>query len=168
MKLSLLILFLSACLWANGQNGHEETKAYRWYESRGICMDSTAQPLLFENAYEWAGTRYQYGHAQKQKGTDCSGFVCSVYREVYCMELHRSSADIWPQAEPVKKEDLQAGDLVFFKIRKGHISHIGIYLGNNKFIHAAVKGGVIVSDLGEPYYKRYFFMGGRVNSCEAP
>jgi cell wall-associated NlpC family hydrolase len=157
---------MPACAWP--QACPQATKAYRWYESQGVCMDSTAQPLLFANAYEWAGTRYQYGRAQKQKGTDCSGFVGSVYREVYCMELHRSSADIWPQAEPVRKEDLQTGDLVFFKIRKGHISHVGIYLGNNKFIHAAVKGGVIVSDLGEPYYQRYFFMGGRVNNCEAP
>ena len=52
--------------------------------------------------------------------------------------------------------------ILFFKIRKGQISHVGIYLGNNKFAHASVKTGVIISSLDEPYYKKYFYKGGEV------
>jgi len=56
---------------------------------------------------------------------------------------------------------LGEGDLVFFKIKKKRISHIGIYLGNNKFAHASVKNGVIISDMDEPYYQKRFYSGGR-------
>jgi lipoprotein Spr len=135
----------------------------KWFESKGVCMDSVADLQLFFKSYEWAGTRYRYGNAQIQKGTDCSGFVGAIYREVYCIDLARSSSAIWPQTIAVEKKDLREGDILFFKIKKGKISHVGIYLGNNKFIHAAVLGGVIVSDLDEPYYKKYFYMGGRMS-----
>ena len=49
------------------------------------------------------------------------------------------------------------GDILFFKIKKGQISHVGVYLGNNTFAHASVHSGVIISDLDEDYYKKYFF-----------
>ncbi len=164
----LCLFFLCCSVWGSAQQSTplQSTKAYQWFESNGVCMDSTKQPWLYFNAYEWAGTRYHYGQAIKQKGTDCSGFVSSVYRDVYCLDLCRSSSSIWTQTTAIQKKDLQEGDILFFKIRKGQISHVGIYLGNNKFIHAAVKGGVIVSDLGEPYYTHYFFSGGRVSVKE--
>jgi cell wall-associated NlpC family hydrolase len=139
-----------------------DTIQYKYFESKGVSMDSATDIQLFFKSYEWAGTRYRYGAAVKQKGTDCSGFVCSVYRDVYCIDLPRSSSGIWPKTTAVQKQDLREGDVVFFKIKKGKISHVGIYLGNNKFIHAAVLGGVIINDLDEPYYKKYFYMGGRI------
>ena len=164
MRSFLIVTFLciSIVCFSQGDSTLQFSKAYRWYESNGVCMDSSQNLPLFFSAYEWAGTRYQYGHAEKQKGTDCSGFVSSIYRDVFCIEIARSSAGIWAQIVPMEKKDLQEGDIVFFKIRKGHISHVGVYLGNNKFMHAAVKGGVIISDLDEPYYHRYFYKGGRV------
>jgi lipoprotein Spr len=69
------------------------------------------------------------------------------------------------QAEETKKIDassLQEGDLVFFNIDAGRISHVGIYLQNNKFVHASTKRGVVINDLNEPYYKKYFVRSGRV------
>jgi hypothetical protein len=59
---------------------------------------------------------------------------------------------------------LAMGDLVFFKIKKGRISHVGVYLGNDKFVHSSTRRGVIISDLNELYYKRTFFTGGRHKS----
>jgi lipoprotein Spr len=164
----LAFILLPLQVFAQSERSKNQGRIYQWYESRGICLDTVTKPELYFDAYQWAGTRYHYGQAQKQKGTDCSGFVCAVYKDVYCLDLSRSSCDIWPMTLPVKKKDLAVGDLVFFKIQKGRISHVGIYLGNNKFIHAAVKGGVIVSDLDEPYYNRYFFMGGRVLQSDNP
>jgi lipoprotein Spr len=64
--------------------------------------------------------------------------------------------------KPIKKSALKEGDLVFFKIKQKRISHVGVYVGNNKFAHASVQNGVIISDLDEPYYKMYFYKGGRV------
>jgi lipoprotein Spr len=87
-----------------------------------------------------------------------------MYKDVYCIQLSGGSRDIYPLVIPVEKSDLQEGDILFFKIKKGQISHVGVYLGNNKFAHAAVNGGVIVSDLDEDYYKRYFYKGGRMMS----
>ena len=74
------------------------------------------------------------------------------------------SKDLWPTVKPIEKNELIEGDILFFKIKKGQISHVGVYLGNNKFAHASVQSGVIISDLNEDYYKKYFFKGGRVQS----
>ena len=85
-----------------------------------------------------------------------------IYKEVYQKELKGGSADIFPKTYSLSKEQLEVGDLVFFKIRKSRISHVGIYLGNNKFVHAAVKGGVRIDSLEAPYYKKTFYRGGRL------
>lgn len=132
-----------------------------WYAVYGICTDSVKTPLLYEKAYEWAGTRYRYsGH--NKKGIDCSGFVCEMYKQVYGTKLSGGSKDLWPLTRPVHRDSLREADLLFFKIRKGRISHVGLYLGNNKMVHASVKHGVIISGLDEAYYKKYYFSAGRL------
>lgn len=132
-----------------------------FYNHFGLNMDSAATPQLFLTVYDWLGTKYQYGGSCKS-GTDCSGFVSRVYLDVYCQTLTGGSKELFTQMDTVGKASLKEGDILFFKIKKGQISHVGIYLGNNKFAHASVHGGVMVSDLDEEYYKKYFFCGGRV------
>jgi lipoprotein Spr len=61
----------------------------------------------------------------------------------------------------IEKDDMQEGDLLFFKIGSRHISHVAVYIGNGKFVHAASSKGVMISDLSEVYYKRYYFKAGR-------
>ncbi|HYH57526.1 MAG TPA: NlpC/P60 family protein, partial [Anseongella sp.] len=74
----------------------------------------------------------------------------------------KTSRDIYQElTEIVSTDDLKEGDFVFFKIHRRYISHIGIYLGNNKFVHASRSEGVTISDLDEPYWKRYFYKAGR-------
>jgi murein DD-endopeptidase / murein LD-carboxypeptidase len=134
---------------------------HNYFESQQLCPDSASTPFLFYQVYDWAGTRYKYSGNTK-KGIDCSGFVSKMYANTYCETLCGGSNDIWKTVRPVEKADLMEGDLLFFKIKKGQISHVGIYLGKNKFAHASVKHGVIISDLNEPYYQKYFFKGGRM------
>lgn len=110
----------------------------------------------------WLGTPYKYGGKTKQKGTDCSGFVGSVISAVYKKEISRSSTDMYNDVTPVKKSELQEGDLIFFKIDGKRISHVGIYISNNKFAHASTKRGVVINDLDENYYKTRFYSGGRI------
>ena len=118
---------------------------------------------LVETASGWIGTPYRYGSSSK-KGTDCSGFVTRVYREVYGISLSRSSHSMFGDVKRVKKDMMRTGDLVFFRRGpKSPIYHVGIYLKNNKFIHSATSGGVMVSSLKEPYYSRNFYAAGRVN-----
>jgi murein DD-endopeptidase / murein LD-carboxypeptidase len=132
-----------------------------YFGRMGLNVDSAATPYLYYQVHDWVGTRYQYaGHTKK--GIDCSGFVAEMYRSVYCIKLSGGSRDLFPQVDTVPRAELQEGDILFFKIRKGQISHVGVYLGNDKFAHASVHSGVVVSDLKEEYYKKYFFAGGRL------
>ncbi len=110
---------------------------------------------------DWYGTPYKYGGKNKE-GIDCSNFVSSLFNEVYKKTLTGNSASVFNECKIVSKENLQEGDLVFFKIENDNISHIGVYLQNNKFVHATVKKGVMIDDLDEPYYKKYFFKAGRI------
>lgn len=134
-----------------------------YYSSRQLCPDSAVTPYLYYQVYDWLGTRYQYS-GESKKGIDCSGFVSKMYKDAYCVNLLGGSRDIWTMVAPVEKTELKEGDILFFKIRKGQISHVGIYLGNNKFAHASVHSGVILSDLEEEYYKKYFYKGGRIKN----
>ena len=133
----------------------------QFYSANYLKPDSAISPYLYLQVYNWVGTCYRYSGDTK-KGIDCSGFVAEIYKNVYCIDLPGSSRAIWTTVSPIEKKDLKEGDILFFKIRKGQISHVGIYLGNNKFAHASVKTGVIISDLDEVYYKKYFYKGGRV------
>lgn len=124
-------------------------------------IDTMFNTVLYSKVADWIHTKYHYG-GNTEKGIDCSGFSKMLYEWVYNIKLIGGSADIYKTVSPVEKQDLKEGDLVFFKIRKNVISHVGVYLANNKFVHATVKSGVIISDLDEEYYKKRYYKGGRV------
>lgn len=128
----------------------------------GFNITSIDNPRLYSSISEWLGTPYRYSGVNK-KGIDCSGLVCEVYRDCFNKILTGNASSIYKNSEQVKRADLQAGDLVFFKIKKKSISHCGIYIGQNRFVHASLRNGVIVSNLEDPYYKKYFYKGGRIN-----
>lgn len=111
---------------------------------------------------QWLGVPYKYGGTTKQ-GVDCSGFCANVFRTVYHISLGRSAQDIYEQSKPVNRAAVREGDLVFFKINSQRVSHVGIYLSENKFVHASTSRGVMISDLGEAYWTKYYFGFGRVS-----
>ncbi|MBS1647615.1 MAG: C40 family peptidase [Bacteroidetes bacterium] len=110
---------------------------------------------------EWQGVTYKYGGADK-KGIDCSHLAIALYADVYKKVISGPAYSIEQGTATIPMENIQEGDLVFFKIESKKVSHVGVYIGNNKFIHASTKKGVMVSDLSEPYYKKYFYKAGRV------
>lgn len=117
---------------------------------------------LFDSVEEWMGTPYVYGGNSKN-GIDCSAFVMNVFKKVFNYNLPRTVRD-QKNVGTFVKGTLQPGDLVFFKI-SGTISHIGIYVFDNKFIHAASAGpqvGVIKSSLNEKYYKQRYVYAKRI------
>src|SRR6201992_4546052 len=126
----------------------------------GVAMSATSNMKLFNFVYDWIGTPYHFGGSSR-KGIDCSAFTKELYSEVFNLDIRRNSRDIFSMVSPVKKDELKEGDLVFFKIHSRSISHVGIYLGNNRFAHASSRG-VAVSSLDDSYYSRYFYRGGRL------
>jgi cell wall-associated NlpC family hydrolase len=119
---------------------------------------------LIHTIYPWLGTPHCDG-GSSLKGTDCSGFVQSVFQERYRIRLSRSAADMYEQdVVRVDREDLQEGDLVFFRIGSNRISHMGIFLKDNLFVHTSTSQGVIVSSLREPYYRKAYYRAGRVKN----
>ena len=128
----------------------------------GVALSATSNMKLFHFVYDWIGTPYHFGGSSR-KGIDCSAFTKELYSEVFNLDIRRNSRDIFSMVSPVSKDELKEGDLVFFKIHSRRISHVGVYLGNGRFAHASSRG-VAISSLGDAYYSRYFYKGGRLLS----
>ncbi|MCO6462407.1 MAG: C40 family peptidase [Saprospiraceae bacterium] len=118
--------------------------------------------ILIKLINEWLGVPYRFGGKTKE-GIDCSGFTSVLLREVYHINFTGPSYIMAAKSQQIKRNQLEEGDLVFFKIGGSKVSHVGVYLSNDYFVHATVKRGVIISSLNEPYYARYYFEAGRVN-----
>jgi len=113
--------------------------------------------LLVEFALQLRDIRYRRGGRAPATGFDCSGFVHYVFAKVLGLDLPSDSASQYASGENIARADMQAGDLVFFHTRGKRISHVGIYLGEGRFIHAPTTGErVKVSSLGESYWSRRF------------
>jgi cell wall-associated NlpC family hydrolase len=112
---------------------------------------------LASRALAYKGTRYKFGGSSK-KGMDCSGLVARIYADLRMHRVPRVSSALYKSGRPVRSEELRPGDLVFFQNTYKHgISHVGVYAGNNKFVHAAnKKHGVIVTSMADPYYQLHF------------
>lgn len=111
---------------------------------------------------DWYGVRYRLGGNDKE-GIDCSAFVQRFYEDVFGMNLVRTAFQQFNQSNLLwDNEDLKEGDLVFFRVRSKRISHVGVYLMNNFFVHASSSQGVMISSLNDKYWQKYFACGGRV------
>jgi len=118
---------------------------------------------LYRFIDHWYGVKYKYGGTTR-KGIDCSAFSQRLYGNVYCMNIKRTSKQQYKKCE--RLEDLSEageGDLVFFRINRVRISHVGIYLTNGYFVHATRSKGIMISNLGDKYWQRRYAGCGRVN-----
>lgn len=127
----------------------------------GVALSATSNLKLYQFVYDWIGTPYRLGGGTK-KGIDCSGFAFELYNKVFSTLIGNNSRNIFSMVNPISKDELKEGDLVFFKIGSRSITHMGVYMGNNKFAHASSSKGVMISDLDEAYWSRYYYKGGRL------
>ena len=115
---------------------------------------------LLEQHQHWKGTPYKYGGTSRT-GIDCSGFIYRTYKDQLGIVLPRTTADQSKLGEAVTRAELTEGDLVFFKTST-KVRHVGIYLGDDKFMHASSSKGVMISLLSNPYWSPRYWMARRV------
>jgi cell wall-associated NlpC family hydrolase len=123
---------------------------------------NTSTTQVSKIAKSMIGVQYRYGGRHPDTGFDCSGLV--YYSHLRAGKtVPRTSQAQYRATTPVSKSSLREGDLVFFRIRRNRVSHVGIYLGNGHFVHAPSTGKkVSITSLNEPYWRKRFVRGGRV------
>lgn len=120
-----------------------------------VVADRTAD--LIGNAMGFIGVPYRRGGTSASTGFDCSGFVRAVYEKTVGMVLPRKAAQQAASTQVIDKKELQPGDLVFFNTMRRAFSHVGIYVGDGKFIHSPRTGSEVrVEDMRQSYWQRRF------------
>ncbi len=150
-----------ATVQTNQTDTHQKIIQNKYAEALGVSPSHITDVALYTFVDDWIGTKYQYGGMSKT-GVDCSGFCNVLYNNVYKKQLPRTTKEIAKQIKKVNKEKLQEGNVVVFNIANKKNSHIGIYLQNNKFVHASTSKGVIISSLQNPYYLKAYSKGGGI------
>ena len=135
-------------------------------DSVGDGIKEKTKPILY--ALSLLGTPYKFGGSNPEKGVDCSGLVRHVYKQTENLELPRSAKAISQNGEPVNKTELKPGDLVFFNTLKKPFSHVGIYTGDGKFVHASSRREkqVTVSSMEDGYWAKRFSGARRIGQPE--
>lgn len=132
-----------------------------------LLLDTELEQIQNVNLYsgieQWMGTRYRLGGTTKS-GIDCSALVQILYVTQFGANLPRTAREQYDATQRISRTDLKEGDLVFFNTQGG-VSHVGMYLQNNKFVHASTNG-VTISDLFDTYWERRFIGVGRYEKPE--
>ena len=130
-------------------------------DSRDISRNEADN--LIGSAMGLLGVAYRYGGTSANTGFDCSGFMQHIFRRSMQINLPRTSAEQARMGEPVSRSDLQPGDMVFFNTAGRRISHVGLYIGNNRFIHAPRTGkNIEITSLSNKYWNSKYVTARRV------
>ena len=135
------------------------TLQFKYAQLTDMEVENIADSYLFNFIDEWWAVRYRYGGTTK-RGVDCSSYTGQLFQSVYGVTLPRTARLQYGVTERINRNDLQEGDLVFFNTIGG-VSHVGVYVGNDRFTHSSCSHGVTISSLNDPYYSRKFISGGR-------
>ncbi|MBS4195818.1 C40 family peptidase [Lederbergia citri] len=127
-------------------------------EAASAAVKKPSASAIVNQGKKYIGVKYVYG-GSTPKGFDCSGFTSYTFKQ-QGMTLPRSAAEQYKKGTAVSKNNLKPGDLVFFKTSNKAVSHVGIYIGDNKFIHSAGKG-VAITNINDPYYWKSRFVGAK-------
>lgn len=169
---AFLLAFAAPCLAQPSADsdlapeGYPSSTFHREYleQCMGFPLAHDSRLELYDTIVNWLGTPYRYA-GNCEKGIDCSGLVYMLCSRVYGLNPGaRTSHGLYDLVEKIDTDQLKEGDLLFFRIYKNRISHVGMYLSQGKFVHASSSRGVIVSDLNEAYYRKHFAGSGRLPS----
>jgi len=167
------IVFTGCFHISNEQQVKVPTETYILYDTRIVADDTTEglpeseeetiKDKLYSFYDEWKGVKYKFGGYSKI-GIDCSAFVQKALAEQFNLQLPRSTIFQVKVGQTIKKDDLQIGDLIFFKT--GRTNHVGIYIEDGKFMHTSRKYGVTISKLDNAYFKKRYWTAKRVLDLE--
>lgn len=166
--LIVLLLFIGGCATSRkaeranqaAEEAKEKALKEKYAAKLGVDTQYVCNCKLYSFIDDWYGTPYHYAGRSKE-GVDCSDFVSLLYQDTYGKTIGGTAGNIYELCNIISEDKLQEGDLVFFRINSKTISHVGVYLQNHKFVHASVHSGVVISDLQDAYYKKYFYKAGR-------
>ena len=132
------------------------------FAAESTAVPDTVRYKLVKMARKFLGLPYRWGGMSERRGVDCSGLVKMLFSKLH-VELPRTSGDQIRSGENIEVENLQTGDLVFFSTDGATPNHVGLYIGENRFVHAEKKAGhVIITDLNQPWYVKHFLGARRV------
>ncbi len=147
-----LVIFLAAC----GSVPPTPERATPATSSRQAGFSSAGHEVTLY-ALGLIDTGYRFGGKNPDAGLDCSGMVSYVFGQAAGVNLKGSAADIARSGRPVKRGELRPGDLVFFNTRNAPFTHVGIYIGDNRFVHApSTNGRVRIDQMNARYYAQRF------------
>lgn len=157
-----ILIFAASAAQADGSDRptSDDILAISSSAESGGSTTTAGSPLiqnLLMHALATIGVKYQFGGNGFEQGFDCSGFVRHVFGEALALELPRSSIEMSKIGHPVVKNELLPGDLLFYNTLKRRSSHVGIYLGEGRFVHAPSRGkSVEIADMSDNYWKKRF------------
>ena len=134
---------------------------FKYAQLLDIPVEKVTNLQLYGFIEDWYGTPYRLGGKNKD-GIDCSAFSNTLLSSVFRANSSGTSSQLYQKAKKLNNGEMREGDLVFFKIGQNTVSHVGVYLTNDRFVHASTSSGVMISDLNEPYWKKYYAGGGRM------
>ncbi len=144
---------------AEGSIESAEALHFKYSLLLDVEVELVKNTSLFRTIDQWYGVKYLFGGSTKA-GIDCSALMQVFFTSMYGIALPRTAKMQYDFSRKISRTELKEGDLLFFNTRGG-VSHVGMYLANNKFVHASVKG-VTISDMFEPYYASRLIGTGRV------
>lgn len=134
---------------------------HAWKIAFALLLPAIALASPTHEAVRQVGVAYHYGGRSPETGFDCSGLVAHAFEEAWGLELPRTAQGLAKAGKPVRFKDLQPGDLVFYNTRNRRFSHVGIYIGEGRFVHAPRRGAKVRIESLEKRYWRSRFNGAR-------
>ncbi len=152
----VVLIFIAGC---SGKAVRTSSQSIQKLPS-GSLSDGQIKKSLLKEFNFWKGTPHVMGGSSRL-GVDCSGFVNQIFKRVLKINVPRSTKLFMNAGKKIKKSDLRPGDIVNFK-PPSYPRHVGIYVGNNKFIHSSTSKGVIMTDLNNSYWKKCYHSSRRL------
>ncbi|MEE9442673.1 MAG: NlpC/P60 family protein [candidate division Zixibacteria bacterium] len=164
-RLSFLILILPILIGCQGTpryGGGIHTTEGKAKVKQTKAKNYAVDPIVMGNIIDrYLGKPYA-GRSESERGYDCSEFIGAIYLDYNSVHLPRTTEKLWKTGRIVERGDFFFGDLVFFDTGGKGVSHAGIYIGFDEFVHASSSNGIIISNMSEKYWKKRFLGARRV------